>query len=494
MGILDKLKSRIREGNETNNQQEYYGPRKRGFMSGVAIGAAGVGKGAAAVGRGSASVLSDPFSWVRKLFGIIKWIVGTAVMLWLLALIIIFIYGLISTGSGEVFLGKGKFILSNIPYSELVFSKGAQIALFVKTGGASYLSKEYGNFETVVDKNSVEKSGLGITITSLNTNKGSYRSGEPIEVFGAIKASSLRERTEVKLNCTSAIQKDDKTIIIGGKTEPDKILVQKERPVFTQIKCSFPKDVFVTDRDIDSATIRLGAIYDFKTEGYLDVWAMSADEKDRYYSLNFRNPLNDFTDANIVNKEDGEVRSVYTYGPMSLAIKSDAQPFSEAGPGYSPYYRFLIKMDKSFDWTGNFVRIQDVYVKLADSFELNTESSSEELNRRFVLDKTEGKYKRYRLSHEERDSKLNNICSDINILDLATLGLLSKEKNANECLRRLSEGFPTIEFLVKVSNLEGPELKKYSGPIVEVYYEFETYKDVFVTIRNPDVSGGGTIV
>ncbi|MBS3134191.1 hypothetical protein J4214_03085 [Candidatus Woesearchaeota archaeon] len=423
--------------------------------------------------------ISKAFVPVKFLLKIILVIFSFIIGLYLLFLFVFFIVVAVTGGSAGVFLDYGNVIFSKIPFGigDLIVAKGvAPLALFVKTGGLSLISSGYGSgeFETTVDKNSINND-LGIKVENFKAFRESYKSGQPITLIGDITATSLKDDAIVTLSCDANG--------VNGTTNPATITLKKYRTVFDKVECFFPENSLTTDRDIDPKIVNLRAKYDFITEGYMDVWAMDGNALENYFMSYRKNPLNDVNDVNVINKEKGVIKSIYTYGPMKLAVGSDSQPFTNQGPGHSQYYNIIITMSKNYQWKGNFVNIKSITLKLADTFELNDKADTSRDMSKFNVVGNEGRYKIYQLNQDDIDNKLNNMCEDLGIIDILSFGSIGKSAQVEECLRRLEQGFPPIFTEIKVVNLEGPELKKYSGPVVYVEYQFETSEKAFVTLR-----------
>ena len=262
MGIFNRSNSSNDE-NDRRANRGYYRDSSGGRGSGI--------------GSFILNIIKDPFSILRVPFKL----VGSFIVI-LLSLYAFFIIAVISGGSGQAFLKYAEVQIGRVPYGDFIYSKGfGWMTLFIRTGGASILTSDYGKFETAVDANSKNEE-LGVRISNIRPFRRSYKSGEPVEVVADLKGSSLRTLTNIELNCAA----DNGDDIVIGKMTPNIVQIGENKKVFTQVKCVFPNGELKTERDIKTVPITIGAKYDFTTKGYLDIWAMSASEKDKYYSLN----------------------------------------------------------------------------------------------------------------------------------------------------------------------------------------------------------------
>lgn len=418
----------------------------------------------------------------------IAWLFKIAIAIFLIFLITIplavgifyFSYRSVQTGTADAFVKIVEVKVGNIPligpYSVYV---ATQLGRFLKTGGASLLASDYGTYESVVDKNSANDD-LGIKIKNFQPIKRTYVSGESVSLFADLEAETLKDKSNIRINCIADGE-------ITGNTAPASIILDANAPSITTVSCSFPKDKLKTEKDITTKKIDLSAIYDFKTEAYYDFWAMGKDEFKKYRIQYRKNPLNDVNDPNVADKEKGVIKTVYSDGPMKIGVITGSQPFTEEVYEGQNFYTFTLLLKKNFGWEGNLVKIENVYLTLADTFELNTNqqgsSSYNEALDTFILEKTDGRFKTYKLSPDEVENKLNNICSDLGITDLASpLFFFRTDERTDECLKRLDGGLPTIATQIKVNNLEGSELKKYPGLRIEVEYKYQSNAETYVTI------------
>ncbi|MAG46991.1 hypothetical protein CL617_00155 [archaeon] len=327
--------------------------------------------------------------------------------------------------------------------------------------------------ETIEDD---REKDLGITIEDFRP-RSDFLSGEFMDLTATINTYTLRDSAVVSLRCA--------TEDVEGIVDTPQIILKKYDSQSTNVACEFPEGSIITEKKSGGRKVVFGTKYDFNTEAFVDIWAMDEQKKVDYVNQYRRNPLNDVIDKKYIDdKEKGSMKTVFTPGPMEIGIGGDSQPFTDEGPGNRDFYSMFIKMDKNKDWEGNFVEIENLRIKLTENFELINDGSKR--FSKFTKIENDGKFNVYELDQNELDERANNICEDLGLVDLATLGIFRDDGDIKKCVDRLSKGFPRIDFGLKVVKLDSEELIKYPGVIVEVEYKFETQEYAFMNINNPE--------
>ena len=319
------------------------------------------------------SFASSPFIFLMSILG---WIIGFLFTVFIILTPISMVYQnnvLVSFYYSEVTdpllnTGVGNFIKKGVTILTLPFNTQQQADLL-----ESY------TWKTTIDEGSTKKD-LGVKITSLRTNEDiiNIERFPTIELVAEVSASSS-EPLEIKFSC---LTEDNQEGEVANKNNI-KFISSNTKEVFT-VKCLYKKENFEIDETKTSTQkIRIRSTYDFVTDAYMPIYLLQKDILDYKIEEGNKGPVrqeyNIFEDENIndpnLNKKDKITSSVYTKGPMKLALRSlYSQPYTEEGPfGEGSSYNLDIKIDDDLQWTGNIEEIEDFYLYIPEELDLTTD-------------------------------------------------------------------------------------------------------------------------
>ncbi|MBS3143323.1 hypothetical protein J4446_00380 [Candidatus Woesearchaeota archaeon] len=285
--------------------------------------------------------------------------------------------------------GFGNTLKKMFGYGEAAFSSEKQIEILQGGSGA---------WKSTIDESSVKKD-LGVKITRFNIKKDLLET-EDFDYVEAIAEgyAVASDYMQVEFSC---LTEDNK---LGEVVNENNILtIYPNRKELFTIHCKFDKNLFEIDTSKvqDSKKIKLRASYDFITEAYIPIYILGKNELD-WIIQNNEDVFENIQDSNL-NKEDGTTNSVYTQGPVNLALRGTyTQPYTEAGPfGEGSHYTIEIKFDDNIQWPGNVEGVEEWSILIPD--EINLESEE------FEYVERDGNFDVYRASNSIIE-ELNDIC------------------------------------------------------------------------------------
>lgn len=397
--------------------------------------------------RSLLDIITAPFRWFLHYAG---GIFGIIVMLVLLVGAVIFAYNYATSGVLQLQTTQLVDTLSKTPILKPILDTLKIIK------DPSITVRQY-SWQAEVDENS-QNQELGLIFQKFTSLKKTYLPNEPLSFVASIKIASLKDDSKVTFSC------EDTTSKINGNIEPkEPVVLPKDSIQVFSVRCDIPTETIkLGEKKIKAETVVLKAVYDFKTNAYIEAYTMSKQlltEKQNNLENVFENEEN-----SRLNKATGEVRSQYTAGPIKILINSEySQPFTEAGPFTNdPYYSLGIAIEKASSfYQGRLNKINNVYLYLPKNFELKEDNLFEFSNEEDEI------FNKYKLK-EETINKLNSVCNGPNSLNL-------------ECQTYWERGFIIALTSFKVNSLNKPELDK-NYIRAEVEYDFQAETSQVVTI------------
>lgn len=392
-------------------------------------------------------VAKEPFEKriPRLIGGIIKWIFFAIIYIAIIGGIIlggIFVYNLVKTGTLDVALTEVRVAIANTPLGKVLgtFITGIQQPQKLLTGVS---------WESQVEQNK-ENQDLGVRITKLASKSSTFRSKEPIEILGEVKASSLSEEATVSIKCSM----EDYTgnIDITHSTET----IYKGQLQTFQPRCVF-SDGAETDKDITSKKASMVASYSFATQAYMNAYTLNKVQKNIILSKN-ENPFSNIQEPYL--KSDNTMSSVTTYGPINLGIGlTQSQPLSE-----EEIYTFGITTTNN-DFTGNLDKLEGITVQLPTDLELITERNCD-----FISSGKEQGLNTYILT-DSAFERVNIDCSNKEVRGTLTeIGCIEQYKNKQT-------------FLCDLKVNQASDKTTYIGSIkAEAQYIYSTRRNLAVRI------------
>jgi len=322
-------------------------------------------------------------------------------------------------------------------------------------------------WKSEVDNNK-DNQNLGLRfIRKFSPIKPRILPNEEATLTTAVEISSLKQDSNIRFSCTSKNIEDG--VIKVSPNEPVKI--SKNEIKRFDIVCRIPGDTF---KDLESGLqvaekkIKLNAVYDFKTESYLDIYTMQKSYLDNAINHGI-NPFEKEINPNL-NKNTGETIPITTYGPMKLILRLDyTQPLTEQGPFTNDNtYNIGLKIQKtSSSWFGRLNKINQVYISLPKNFRLVDENFEEVFDFSDTNYEGDTGFKKYKLNQKKID-ELNNQC------DLSS-------KISQECNDLYEQGFIIAFTKFKVEGLDQPTLLK-DLIRAEADYDFQAEASSSITL------------
>lgn len=224
----------------------------------------------------------------------------------------------------------------------------------IKTGFREGLERqlEYatgGYYKGKVEKNKVGP--LGVFIDKLKTSQPRYYQSEKVIIWGTVKALSLGEGVNIKINCHKKNEKPDinKITVIPDKTFTMYSLETRD------FECQFSPgslpsgemNIPFTDKTLHPIgihTITIDAEFNFGTLAYLKSYFMDLERKRGMV----REGLDPFKEFGI---KDTSPIAVYTDGPVIIGMETTS-PIIEVGEGIITRPRLGITLENREGWEG----------------------------------------------------------------------------------------------------------------------------------------------
>ena len=409
---------------------------------------------------------------IKSIFRILFYFVGLGIALVVFLLFIGVIFFVIQgtanaqeTGLLQVAYTKTDVALNNIPLVNNVYASAKNLVKVQQD--PSLLIRDYG-WRTDIEKNQ-DNQELGLVfIRKFSPLKETYLKNEEIVLTTSAEIKSLKKDSSIRFYCES--KELEQGVITVNPNEP--IPIRKDERIRIPVTCRIPGGSFgelSNDLQVSAKKIKLNAVYDFKTDSYLDVYTMQKSYLDDFINKGidpFENEINPR-----LNKATGEVTPTTTYGPMKLILRLDyTQPLNEQGPfSNENTYLLGLKLEKTNSlWFGKINKINNIFINLPSNFELVDDNFESFFDFSETSSQDSGTFNRYK-AKQEKINELNNQCDNYG------------GKDTIECADLFERGFILALTSFRINNIESPTLTKdYIG--AEIDYDFQAETQTSVTL------------
>ena len=193
-----------------------------------------------------------------------------------------------------------------------------------------------GYYKGKVEKNKIGP--LGVFIDKLQTSQPRYYEGEKVIIWGTVKALSLGDGVNIKINCH---KKDEEKYATEVKPDVPFTIYSRE---IRDFECVFDPMKTPWFADLGIHTITVDAEFNFGTLAYLKAYFMDLKRKRGM----IREGLDPFKEFGI---KDTDPVAVYTDGPVIIGMETTS-PLIEVGEGIITQPRIGITLENREGWEG----------------------------------------------------------------------------------------------------------------------------------------------
>ena len=193
-----------------------------------------------------------------------------------------------------------------------------------------------GYYKGKVEKNKIGP--LGVFIDKLQTSQPRYYEGEKVIIWGTVKALSLGDGVNIKINCH---KKDEEKYATEVKPDVPFTIYSRE---IRDFECVFDPMKTPWFADLGIHTITVDAEFNFGTLAYLKAYFMDLERKRGM----IREGLDPFKEFGI---KDTDPVAVYTDGPVIIGMETTS-PLIEVGEGIITQPRIGITLENREGWEG----------------------------------------------------------------------------------------------------------------------------------------------